>query len=90
MAKILYKKKLYEYEKECEDEFGKYHWYFRIYRCFSIEGISYSIETPDIAVNQKKIKYCLNIVLDHLEKDNPRYYRLKEKVFDKGLHNKLW
>ncbi|CAM4224366.1 hypothetical protein HMPREF1097_04258 [Enterocloster bolteae 90B8] len=53
MAKIFYKKKLYGFEKDCEDEFGKYRWYFRIYRCFSIEGISYSAETSDMFTNQK-------------------------------------
>lgn len=36
MAKIFYKKKLYGFEKDCEDEFGKYRWYFRIYRCFPL------------------------------------------------------
>lgn len=90
MAKIFYKKKLYGFEKDCEDEFGKYRWYFRIYRCFSIEGISYSAETSDMFTNQKKLKDCMNTVLEHLEKDNPRYYRLKENVISKGLHNKLW
>ena len=24
------------------------------------------------------------------EEDNPRYYRLKDKVIGTGLHNKLW
>lgn len=24
------------------------------------------------------------------EKDNPRYYRLKDKIFSKNLANKLW
>lgn len=90
MAKIFYKKKLYGFEKDCEDEFGKYRWYFRIYRCFSIGGISYSAETSDMFTNQKKLKDCMNTVLEHLEKDNPRYYRLKENVISKGLHNKLW
>ena len=90
MAKILHKKKLYSLEKDCEDEFGKYHWYFRVYRCFSIEGISYSIETSDMFTNQKRLKDCFDTVLEHLEEDNPRYYRLKEKVIGKGLHNKLW
>ena len=90
MAKILHKKNLYSFEKDCEDEFGKYHWYFRVYRCFSIEGISYSIETSDMFTNQKRLKDCLDTVLEHLEEDNPRYYRLKDKIIGKGLHNKLW
>ena len=90
MAKIFYKKKLYGFEKDCEDEFGKYHWYFRIYRCLSIKGISYSIETSDMSTNQKKLKHCMDKVLENLEKDKPRYYRLKEKVINRGLHNKLW
>ena len=90
MAKILHKKNLYSFEKDCEDEFGKYHWYFRVYRCFSIKGISYSIETSDMFTNQKRLKDCLDTVLEHLEEDNPRYYRLKDKVIGEGLHNKLW
>lgn len=90
MSKILYKKEIYNFEKDCTDEFGEYHWYFRIYRCFSISGVSYSIETSDMFTNQKKLKNCMDTVLKHLEKDNPRYYRLKEKVIGKGLHNKLW
>ena len=68
MAKIFYKKKLYGFEKDCEDEFGKYHWYFRIYRCLSIKGISYSIETSDMSTNQKKLKHYMDTVLENLEK----------------------
>ena len=33
MAEILYKKKIYGFERDCEDEFGKYHWY--LYMFFS-------------------------------------------------------
>lgn len=90
MAKILYKKKLYAFERDCEDEFGKYHWYFRVYICFSAKGISYSVETSDFFTNQRKLKNCLDDTLKHLEMDNPRYYRLKDEVFKKGLHNQLW
>lgn len=90
MAKILWKKKIYDFEKDCEDEFGKYHWYFRIYLCLSKSGISFSTETSDMHTNQKRLRYCVDIALEHLEKDNPRYYRLKENVVRKGLSNKLW
>lgn len=90
MAKILYKKKIYGFEKDCEDEFGKYRWYFRIYICFSKSGITYQIETSDMTTNQKKLRHCMNTVLEHLEKDNPRYYRLRDTIINKGLHNKIW
>lgn len=90
MAKILWKKKIYGFDKDCEDEFGKYHWFFRVYLCLSKEGISFSVDTPDMFSNQKKLKHCMDTVLNHVEKDNPRYYRLKENVVKKGLANKLW
>nr|DAU02982.1 MAG TPA: hypothetical protein [Caudoviricetes sp.] len=90
MAKILYKKKVYEYRKDCADEFGKYNWYFKIYICFSKVGITWQIDTSDITVNDKKLRRCLDSILHDLEKDNPRYYRLKDKIFSKNLANKLW
>lgn len=89
MAKILFKKKIYGFEKDCEDEFGKYHWYFRVYRCFSVKGFSYTIETSDFCTNQKKLKNCLDAAFKHLECNNPRYYRLKENVIVKELHNNI-
>lgn len=89
MSKILFKKELYNFEKECEDAFGKYTFYFRIYKCFSIKGISYTIETSDLFTNQKKLKDCLDTAIKHLELKNPRYYRLKDEIVNKGLYNKL-
>lgn len=90
MAKILYKKKVYEYKKDCVDEFGKYNWYFNIYICFSKVGITWQINTSDITVNDKKLRRCLDCVLQDLEEDNPRYYRLKDKIFSKNLTSELW
>lgn len=43
-----------------------------------------------MTANSKKLKRCLNTVLEHLEEDNPRYYRLKDKIFSRNLANKLW
>lgn len=43
-----------------------------------------------MTVNDKKLKHCLNSVLEHLEEDNPRYYRLKNKIYSKNLASKLW
>lgn len=90
MSKILFKKKIYSFEKDCEDEFGKYYWYFNVYKCFSTVGITYQVETSDMYTNQRKLKDCLDTVIEHLERKNPRYYRLKDNVISKGLHNKLW
>lgn len=90
MAKILYKKKIYDFEKDCEDEFGKYHFYLKAYICFSSEGITYQIRTPDFTTNNKKLKNCIDDILKHLEEDCPRYYRLKDKIYSENLHNKLW
>lgn len=90
LAKILCKKKVYEYKKDCIDEFGKYDWYFDIYLCLSKVGITWQIDTSDMTSNNKKLRDCLNDVLKHLEEDNPRYYRLKDKIFSKNLANKLW
>ena len=45
MARIFYKKEIFNYEKNCIDEFGEYKFYFKIYRCFSLKGISYLIKT---------------------------------------------
>ena len=84
MAKILYKKKVYEYKKDCVDEFGKYNWYF------TKVGVTWQINTSDMTVNDNKLKHCLNSVLEHLEEDNPRYYRLKDKIYSKNLASKLW
>lgn len=85
-SKIKYKKLIYGYQKDCEDEFGKYKFYFKIYLCFSIvDGFSWLIETSDLSTNQKKLRHCLNTVLNHLEEDNPRYYRLYEKYFRQSL-----
>ena len=90
MAKILCKKKVYEYKKECVAEFGKYQWYLNVYICFSKAGVTWQINTPDMTVNNKKLKRCTDAVLGQLEEDNPRYYRLKEKIFSENLMNKLW
>lgn len=48
------------------------------------------ILTSDMTVNDNKLKHCLNSVLEHLEEDNPRYYRLKDKIYSKNLASKLW
>lgn len=90
MAKIFYKKRIFNYERDCEDEFGKYHWYFTIDLCLSKKGISWSVCTSDFFTNQKKLRDCMNDTLKHLKLDNPRYYRLKDEIVRKGLHNKLW
>lgn len=63
MAKILCRKKVYEYKKDCVDEFGKYNWYFNIYICFSKVGVTWQIKTSDITVNDKKLRRCLDCVL---------------------------
>lgn len=54
------------------------------------KGISWSVCTSDFFTNQKKLRDCMNDTLKHLELDNPRYYRLKDEIVRKGLHNKLW
>lgn len=90
MAKILYKKKIFDFERDCEDEFGKYHFYVKAYICFSVEGITYQIRTPDYTTNDRKLKGCIYDILMYLEEECPRYCRLKDKIYSKGLHNKLW
>lgn len=90
MAKILYKKKVYEFEEKCMDEFGEYEWYFNVYLCFSKKGFTWQIKVPFMVTNQKRLRNCMNDVLEYIEECNPRYYRLKNKIFSKGLHNKLW
>lgn len=90
MSKIFYKKEVFAYEKRCIDEFGYYDFYFKIYKCFSIKGKSYLIKTTNFSCNRKKISDALKQTLNYLEEHSPRYDRLKEKIFMKGLSNKLW
>ena len=90
MARIFYKKEIFNYEKNCTDEFGEYKFYFKIYRCFSLKGISYLIKTVNFSCNQKKFSDALKLTLEYLEKETPRYYRLKSKAISEGLANKLW
>ena len=90
MARIFYKKEIFNYEKNCIDEFGEYKFYFKIYRCFSLKGISYLIKTVNFSCNRKKISDALKQTLNYLEEHSPRYDRLKEKIIMKGLSKKLW
>lgn len=90
MAKILKRKKVYGFEKECRDEFGTYIFYFNVFICFSKDGITWQIQMPNVTVNEKKLRNCLNIALKEMEEDNPRYFRLKDEIFSRKLCNKLW
>lgn len=88
--KSYIRRKYMSTKKDCVDEFGKYNWYFNIYICFSKVGVTWQINTSDMTANGNKLKHCLNSVLEHLEEDNPRYYRLKDKIYSKNLASKLW
>jgi len=93
---IFYKKLLYEKHFNMVDEWGlpdeqKYHYEFdfKIYRCFSLSGISYTVEYPDGFINQKKLVAAIGMAVDHMVHDAPNYYRLKEVLWKKGFWNKL-
>lgn len=84
--KILYKKLLFEYEKECIDEWGidepkyKFQFYFRVYRCFCLQGWYYQVRIPDMISTNKNLFIAINNCLVHMNDDSPRYYRLKETL----------
>ena len=93
---IFYKQLLYEKHFNMVDEWGlpdekkyQYECDFKIYRCFSLGGISYSVEFPNGFSNRKKLVDAVGDAVDHILHDSPNYYRLKEKLWNKGYWNKL-
>lgn len=64
MAKILCRKKVYEYKKDCVDEFGKYNWYFNIYICFSKVGITWQIISKIGQDSYDALNYIIDVITD--------------------------
>lgn len=91
-GEILWKKRIFNYEKEMKDEFGSYMFDIQVYFCITNYGIRYQVQTPNFVTNSNKLKYAIQDTIDYLEGDggSPRYFRLHDKVINKGLHNKLW
>lgn len=76
----VFKKKVYSYIKPCKDDYGEYKFYFDIHLCLSSKGFYWTITTTDFCCCDKKLKNAMNRALEHLENDNPKYYRLKENL----------
>jgi hypothetical protein len=86
--KIFRKKLLFSNEKICHDEFAcepyskyEFGYYFKVYKCWSLSGVSYSVEVPDMFTNDKNLYVAIDRAMRHMADDSPRYYRLKETLF---------
>lgn len=73
--------RLFTFEKECEDEYGKWVWYFHINLILNIHYVfTINIDTNDFSVCNRSFIKCLKSALSHIEENCPRYYRLRENV----------
>lgn len=83
---IFYKKYI------CQDEFGwpddekhKFEFYFKISKVFTLSGIVYRVQVPDLTVHDKNMFLAIWEAIKNINDDGPRYYRLKEELYRKGF-----
>jgi len=79
MFRHEFKKTLFSKTYHLIDEFGEYDVPFRLERYRSIDhGTRYLCSASDISSMSKNVYDALDLVIEHLYNDSPRYYRLKE------------
>lgn len=95
-CKELFHKVLFERKYVCQDEFGwpddekrKFEFYFKVSKVFTISGIFYRVEVPNLTVHDKDKFFAIWNAIKHINEDGPRYYRLKEELYRKGIMRQL-
>lgn len=94
--KELLHKVLCEWRYTCQDEFGwpddkrhEFEFYFKVSRVFTLSGIVYRVEVPDFTAHDKDKFTAVWRAIKHVHEDGPRYYRLKEELYRKGIMKQL-
>lgn len=94
--KEIFKRVLFEQEYECCDEFGssqdkkrRFKFFFRVSRIFTLGGIVYRVEIPDLVTHDKIMLRAIWRAVKEIQDDGPRYYRLKEELYRKGFMKQL-
>lgn len=94
--KELFHKTIFERKYVCQDEFGsyddekrKFEFYFKVSKVFTLSGIVYRVEVPDLTVHDKDKFFAIWIAIKHVNEDGPRYYRLKDELYRIGIMRKL-
>lgn len=94
--KALFSKVIFERKYTCQDEFGlsddekrKFEFYFRVSKVFTLAGIVYRVEVPDLVEHDKDKFSAIWRAIKHINEDGPRYYRLKDELYRKGFMRQL-
>ena len=94
--KELFHKVIFERKYTCHDEFGwpddkrhEFEFYFKVSRVFTLSGIVYRVEVPDFIAHDKDKFTAVWRAIKHVHEDGPRYYRLKDELYRKGIMKQL-
>lgn len=94
--KELFHRVIFEQRCICRDEFGwpddkrrEFEFYFKVSRVFTLSGIVYRVEVPDFTAHDKDKFTAVWRAIKHVHEDGPRYYRLKEELYRKGIMRQL-
>ena len=85
---VLYERKRHI---DCHDEWRNDGKYFEEYTVQLIwnKGFHWLISARDFSVGEKSLGECVIRALYLMERETPRYYRLKEYMIGKGLWKQL-
>lgn len=94
--KELFHKVIFERRYTCQDEFGwpddekrKFEFYFRVSKVFTLSGIVWRVDVPDFTTHDIDKFTAIWRAIKHVHEDGPRYYRLKEELYRKGIMKQL-
>lgn len=94
--KEIFHKVIFDHRYTCQDEFGwtddekrKFEFYFRVSKVFTLSGIVWRVEVPDFTTHDKDEFTAIWRAVKHIHEDGPRYYRLKEELYRKGIMRQL-
>lgn len=92
----LWHKVLFEQKCECIDEFGssedekgKFGFYFKLSKVYTLSGVVYRFEVPNYTYHDKNLTKGMWEMLKYIHDDGMRYYRLKEELTRKGIMKTL-
>lgn len=93
--KALFTKVLYEYDTNVCDQWGtdeekyKFQFYFRLSKIYTLAGVVYRAEVPNLCDHDKDLYFLLGRVFLYVHDCGMRYERLKSVLMQKGIWRTL-
>lgn len=90
----LFEKKIWDFEKDCYDQWKSsetpdFKFYFKIFKVWTLSGIYYRVEIPNMYTYDKNLFIAINRAIVSVHDNGAKYYRLVETLRNKGLWKSL-